>query len=455
MGTSRRDQEKHDRELFNEVEVPAALLVPTPKSARSVAIWVIVSFLVLGLFGVLAPWIQSVRGTGDVVAFSPVNRRQSIESPVSGRVVRWFVEEGSMVEEGDPIVQISDNDPEYMLRLAVERETLDFRLGNLELQVEVEREKLTAVTQSQESSVRAARATVEGARQEVLGAEQSVTAAQAAFQTAELNGRRLEELYREGLVSKRELELAELAIAKTRTDLERARAGLQAKKESLSGKESYLEQSKADRLAAIASARTAVQAVEGRVASARAALARFDVTVSRQQAQDVTAPRAGAIFRVVARQGGDQVKAGDELAVLVPHTDHRAVQVWLDGNDASLVTAGRSVRLQFEGWPAVQFSGWPSVAVGTFGGKVAFVDSTDNGKGDFRIVVVPDPDEEPWPEPRYLRQGVRANGWVLLNQVTVGFELWRQLNGFPPTVKPPELEGRRRPGSGPVGRKTK
>nr|MCH9680528.1 transporter [Deltaproteobacteria bacterium] len=95
---------------------------------------------------------------------------------------------------------------------------------------------------------------------------------------------------------------------------------------------------------------------------------------------------------------------------------------------------------QFEGWPAVQFVGWPSVAVGTFGGTVAFVDATDNGAGRFRVVVVPD-GEEPWPAARYLRQGVRANGWVLLNQVSIGYELWRQFNGFPPAVTPPSGPG--------------
>ena len=73
-----------------------------------------------------------------------------------------------------------------------------------------------------------------------------------------------------------------------------------------------------------------------------------------------------------------------------------------------------------------------SVAVGSFGGRVAFVDASDDGYGDFRVMVVPDPDQEPWPAPRYLRQGTRAKGWILLEEVTVGFELWRQLNGFPP-----------------------
>ena len=66
--------------------------------------------------------------------------------------------------------------------------------------------------------------------------------------------------------------------------------------------------------------------------------------------------------------------------------------------------------------------------------------ATDNGNGQFRIVVIPD-DEEGWPEGRYLRQGVRANAWVLLNQVSLGYELWRQFNGFPPATSAPESAG--------------
>ena len=93
--------------------------------------------------------------------------------------------------------------------------------------------------------------------------------------------------------------------------------------------------------------------------------------------------------------------------------------------------------MQFEGYPAIQWVGWPSAAVGTFGGLVEFVDQSDDGKGNFRILVRRDPLEEqinPWPRGHALRQGLRANGWVLLNRVTLGWELWRRLNGFPPVV---------------------
>ncbi|MFN3429910.1 MAG: HlyD family efflux transporter periplasmic adaptor subunit, partial [Candidatus Sericytochromatia bacterium] len=195
-----------------------------------------------------------------------------------------------------------------------------------------------------------------------------------------------------------------------------------------------------DATASVEDARAGRAAAEAEAANIQAEIARLDVRLSRQAAQAIVAPRDGVVLRLLVGQDGEMVKAGDPLAVLVPDTETRAVELWMTGNDIPLIEVGRPVRLQFEGWPAIQFSGWPSVAVGTFGGKVALVDATDDGAGNFRIVVLPD-DQERWPETRYLRQGVRSNGWVLLNQVPLGFELWRQFNGFPPTAEPPPSDG--------------
>ena len=166
-----------------------------------------------------------------------------------------------------------------------------------------------------------------------------------------------------------------------------------------------------------------------------AELTKVEVRLSRQAQMIVVAPRAGTIVRVLARQGGDFVKVGDPLARFVPATAASAVELWVDGNDVPLIQRGRAVRLQFEGWPAVQFSGWPSVAVGTFGARVAFVDAAADANGRFRVVVRPD--ARGWPGSRFLRQGARAHGWILLNRVSLGYELWRRLNGFPPIGTPP------------------
>jgi multidrug efflux pump subunit AcrA (membrane-fusion protein) len=180
-------------------------------------------------------------------------------------------------------------------------------------------------------------------------------------------------------------------------------------------------------------------------ANASAELARMDVRLARQLTQSVKAPVAGTILRIISGQGAQIVKAGQMLAVLVPETDSRAVELWIAGNDMPLIRDGAEVRLQFEGWPAIQFSGWPGAAYGTYGGKVALIDASDSGQGKFRVVITP-LENEPWPEGSYLRQGVRSLGWILLNRVSLGYELWRRFNGFPPGFpepsKPAAKEGK-------------
>ena len=124
------------------------------------------------------------------------------------------------------------------------------------------------------------------------------------------------------------------------------------------------------------------------------------------------------------------VKKGDVLAQFVPQTLKLAVEIYIDGNDLPLMYPGRKVRLQFEGWPAVQVSGYPSVALGTFGGVVSVVDASNSTNGYFRVIIEPDT-EDIWPDQAFLRQGSRVYGWILLNEVSLGYELWRQFNGFP------------------------
>ena len=168
--------------------------------------------------------------------------------------------------------------------------------------------------------------------------------------------------------------------------------------------------------------------------AAKSARIQFATKSARQGRQVVTAPREGIILRRTAGESGIYVKTGTPLAQLVPNTTSRVVELSLDGNDLPLLHLDQEVRLQFEGWPAIQFSGWPSVAVGTFKGRIALIDASDAGvPGRFRILVGPMAGER-WPDIRYLRQGVRAHGWVLLNVVPLGFEAWRRFNAFPPSL---------------------
>ncbi|MFN2329877.1 MAG: efflux RND transporter periplasmic adaptor subunit [Chromatocurvus sp.] len=179
-------------------------------------------------------------------------------------------------------------------------------------------------------------------------------------------------------------------------------------------------------------ARIQLEELRSQVATAEAQLQRIEVDLARQSARTVRAPQAGTILGVTSGDRATVIAQGQRVASFVPSGGERAVRLYLGGRDAALVEPGRNVRLQFEGWPSVQFSGWPSVAVGTFGGRVAVVDRSANAQGQFQVLVVPDPEEPPWPEDRFVRLGTKARGWVQLETVRLGFELWRQMNNFPP-----------------------
>jgi adhesin transport system membrane fusion protein len=409
-------------------------LVPASRPARVVARMGVVTLLVSIFVLVVVPWQQSVVGTGRVIAYSPTERQQNIEAPIEGRVVQWAVQEGTRVKKGELVVELADNDPDLVQRLERERSAVLARIEAAKARMDSIEGRMDAL---RASGANAGTATSERARmasERTRAAEQAVEAARASQETARLNVERQRQLSGSGLVSRRQVEVAELEMTRARTETERAEATLAAARNEQRALAADLAKVGTDARAAVDDARASRATAEAEAANAFAELARIDVRLARQGAQRVLAPMDGTILRLGGAVGGEMVKAGDVLAAIVPDTESRAVELWVDGNDVPLLTEGRKVRLQFEGWPALQFSGWPSVAVGTFGAEVKLIDASDDGKGRFRVVALPDTEDDPWPPGRFLRQGVRVNGWVLLVQVKLGVELWRRRNGFPPTT---------------------
>ncbi len=165
--------------------------------------------------------------------------------------------------------------------------------------------------------------------------------------------------------------------------------------------------------------------------AAASELAESETKLSRQENQIIYAPKDGVVLRVLSGNSATMVKAGDKLATFAPDLNDPAIELYVSSNDIPLIYEGRKVRLQFEGWPAIQFSGWPSLAIGTFGGIVTAIDSSISENGKFRIIIKK-ADGEKWPDQKFLRHGTKAYGWVLLNNVRLGYEIWRQINSFPP-----------------------
>lgn len=237
---------------------------------------------------------------------------------------------------------------------------------------------------------------------EIAAAENAITASENAARVAQIDVGRSRELLADGLIARRDYETAQIRVADLRSKAADARAKL---------------------------------------AESRGKLNRIDVSLSRQGAQMIVAPRDGRIQQINANAtAGTYVSAGAALTTLAPENPERLVELMVDGRDVALIRPGRPVRLEFEGWPAIQISGWPGAATGLFDGRVRIIDPTAQTNGLFRVLVEQSPGKEPWPDARYIRVGAKVRGWIQMETVRMGYELWRQLNDFPLEFRRPADE---------------
>lgn len=445
--------------MHQEPEISSLKLMETPHALRPVAFAILLLLLILVLSLIYVPWQQSVTGYGRVIVFSPMDRPQSIEAQIPGRLIRWNVVEGQSIRTGEVIAEIEDIDSKFLINDQSERLEEQRSFLQVGLTEALSREKaLTAqlgdVDGSRNLAIPAAEQRWRQAQDRLLVAEQNATQARQGLVTSELNLKRLEELFGKGLRSKRDLELGELEIITARTRLESTLASLEVARKDLEVARLDRDRVGNDTSAQVNALRAAVASVRETIAKTRSDLQKLEIDIGnvrrRTDQRLIRAPQDGKLVRVTRVGPGETVKAGDELAVLAPQTSDQAVELYLSDYDAPLVSVGRQVRLNFAGWPAIQFVGWPSIAVGTFAGRVRVIDAVDDGQNRFRIIVSPDREaidakkEEEWPRLDELRPGAEVNGWVMLDVVSVGFELWRQFNAFPPTVS-----------RGPIGEKQK
>jgi multidrug resistance efflux pump len=427
--------------VVSERTFPALRLTRSFRLARRISNILLV-FLIAAIAGmVFVPWQQTAAGKGQVVAFDRNQRHQDIDAPISGRISNWnpLLVEGAMVKGGDRLFDIEVIDAELFRQMELQLAATERKLEADRTIVNAYFENVQAFKDVREQVQLAGDEFIKVAEQKLRAEEEGLKGALAAADQSEKDRMRRKELFDQMVGSKFEWEKAVRQAEEASAKVEQARAYVKAAANELTAKKAELVGKMREAQAKIDSSTAVYEKSKGDFSATQKEIA--DITAKqRLQRQPVVAPQDGYIFKLKVSQGGQIVSQGASLLELVPSSPDRAVAIKVDGNDAPLVSSKdkqqrpRKVRLQFEGWPAVQFSGWPSAAVGTFGGIVSVVDSTDDGQGKFRVLVLPDPDEPPWPNEMILRQGVRANGWVLLDEVPLGWEVWRQLNGFPPVV---------------------
>lgn len=404
--------------FFNLMEearyVPKSLIkVQTPFWVRFSAYALIAMTMICILMFAFIPWQQTVMGTGRITAFSPNNRPQQIESPIKGRIKRWYVQEGMQVKKGDLIVELQDLEKEFLppeiiqLTLNSREALVQNRIAYLDKANSIE-ESIANLRQNLTDSLNAA--------------QQNVAIAKGDLQTAHLNLKRTINLADKGLASERDKELAIQAEIKASGDLKRAEVELERISSKTLSEITKLESEKASSLADAAKASDEIAKIDAKLSTA----------MVRKDISHIRSPIDGIVVKLYKRGPGETFKENEKVAVITPETLDQAAELYVSDIDAPLISPGNHVRLQFSGWPALQFAGFSeSIKLGTFGGTVAVVDNVDSGNGKYRILVVPEKTENKWPSARFLRPGTRVAGWVILKTVPLGYELWRRFNGFP------------------------
>ncbi len=431
---------------------PAIHLVQSSRFARRLAKLLLLGLVIAILAMALLPWQQTSKGTGQVVAYAPQERQQPVQAPIKGVVDRIAdgIVEGAKVTKGQFLMEIKPFAANMLEQLNGQLRELKTKEETANVKAEAYGQNVEGFAEAKEFTISAANEMIEAAKAKLQSKENQISAYRAKELQARLNYERQNGLFKQGLKPAKEIEKLKKEWDVAKADIESIQQDIIGLKNELTAKQKQLEEKRRVAQTKIDYARALQQDAIGSGATIRKEYADVQMKLEAMQRGTVVAPRDGTIFRLNVNERGDSVKEGDSLLTIVPESTQKAVEIYIHGNDMPLVQINQEVRLQFEGWPAVQVAGWPSVAAGTFSGKVSTVDATDNGKGEFRILVTPnEEDEQEWPSDRYLRQGVRANGWVMMRRVSLGYEIWRQLNGFPIMIsdeepkkkqaKPPKL----------------
>ena len=424
-------------------DFPSMQLVRTGRLVRTFGKITLTALVASIVALVFVPWRQTANGVGTVVALDPQERPQPVRCPSKGVIsfVKPGLREGTFVEKGEIVLKLTPFAAEGVAQLNAQIVATTTKKDTATESLEVAKQLADLQEESGNSLRLSLIQEYKAATEKWEQTKNEVDSLKAELSDKKNQLRIAEEVASRGLVSKEELFSKRQSVESAKNKVLKAENVEQEFYAALSSKEEEIESKRQDIIIKNRAANQKVLEIMQKINTIEKELVDLENKRSELDRLEVKAPRAGRIQQWYGLEGSDTVKEGDQLFVIVPETDELAVEMKVSGNDMPLIQEGDRVRLQFEGWPAVQFVGWPSVAVGTFGGKVNRVFPTDDGAGSFRVVVTPEDHferENGWPDDRYLRQGVRANGWVLLKRVPLGYEIWRQLNGFPPIVSEKE-----------------
>lgn len=387
-------------------------------------------FLLITIVILFLPWTQNITGAGNVTTLKPNQRPQSIQSQISGRIEQWFIKEGDYVKKGDTILRISEIKSDYFDEKLVER--TGEQIQSKSQSIQAYRDKVNALQSQIIALQQEQKLKLQQTQLKVKSSEIDLEAAKTNQSITQTQYDRVIALQSEGLKATKDVE-------EKRMKLQATQAKLISQQNKLSDAQIELSRIKATYADKIAKAQSNLYAAQSLQFNTQAEISKLENNRAnyskRNQLQFVTAPQNGYINKTLKSGVGETFKQGESLLTIMPANYEFAVETYVRPIDLPLIHIDEKVRVQFDGWPAIVFSGWESVSYGTYGAKVVAIENFISDNGMYRVLLSPDNDDHKWP--KGIRVGSGAKTIALLNDVPIWYELWRQLNGFPPNFYKP------------------
>lgn len=385
------------------------------------------------------PWTQNIRARGAVTTLRQEHRPQQMNTIIAGRIVKWYVKEGDVVKQGDTIAQLAEIkdaylDPQLLDRTREQMEAKEASVVSYSDKVNATTQQMKAIEQSRGLKLEQLQNKIRQNELKIISDSMEVIAASNDYKIAEAQYKRQLVMRDSGLASLVQVEQrnqsmqsalakkmsAEIKLNNTRTDLTNAKIELNQTQQEYT--EKYAK-AQGDR----ASAQSEIASGKGEIAKLQNQYANY---VIRNGQYYLIAPQEGQIVNASKAGINEIVKEGETLLEIVPKNIGLAVEIYVKPVDLPLIEKGQKINMVFDGFPAVVFSGWPTASIGMFKGQIAAIENSVSANGMFRILIAQVDDEKPWPPT--LKIGTGVNGIALLNDVFIWYELWRNINGFPP-----------------------
>lgn len=395
--------------------------------------------LIGGIITLFLPWTQNIKVMGNVSTLYQEQRPQQLNSPIPGRIIKWYVKNGDYVKKGDTLLQLSEVKEDYLDPLLVKRTEMQVEAKKgvrdyYEAKVGTTNSQLQALNSARDLKLNQLKVKISQLNNKLAGEEAELEAAKNELRMSSDQYERQKKMYDEGLVSLTQFQqrsvsyqnalakktATENKLAQTRQEIVNVNIEQNATIQDYNEKLSKTEGERFQSMGQIEGSDGDIAKLENQVANYKA----------RQGLYFVIASQDGQVVQINKAGIGEILKDGESIGIIVPEKVDYAVEIYIKPVDLPLVKEGQRVMCIFDGFPAIVFSGWPNSSYGTFAGKVIAVENNISANGMFKALVIQDKNEKQWP-PK-IKMGTGVQGIAILNDVPIWYELWRNINGFPP-----------------------